>query len=829
VKKLGPNKVEITTNIANGVHDRPYQCENRIGSFEAIANLFTHKLPLVEHPVCVHKGGNCCTYIVSWEEPFYLKLRRARNYLSGLLIPLLVACGFLASPLQFVGCAFIFSGILASMSYYSQLIEKKEIQEKIEIQGDTASRLLDQITESYENSVLVQEIGQALSNTLDIDRFLEVIKETLGKRLNFDRGMIMLADSDRKALTFATGYGYAPELENILHTAFHLDNPDSRGPFVSSFLKRTPILVNDINDIKHNFSLRGMEFAEKLGANSFICVPIVYEGISLGILAVDNYKSSRPLGQSGINMLMGIATQIAISLNNATNHRKLKESEERFRALSENSPDIIYTVDKRAVITYVNPALKENLGYEPKDILGKPFTDIVKKEDIANFTDLFDKIMKQSETVKHFHGRLFTRDGDDRLFNMSAAPNIKGVGEMTGVVGTLKDVTEQRRLEEQLRHAQKMNAIGQLTGGISHDFNNILQAIAAYAELLQIKKNETEEAEKYIINILELTGRGTDLVKQMMIFSRKAESSLRPLDLNREIKNCSELLTGAFPKDISISYKLADNLRPVNGDAGQIGQVIMNLAVNAKDAMPDGGILEIETRNADIVKPLEHSSVKIPSGRYVVLRISDTGSGIEQKVLEHIFEPFFTTKEVGKGTGIGLAVVYGVIKGHGGYIFCYSKVGKGTTFEISLPVVDAPIVPVENENIPSLEKREGKETILLVDDEDALVETGQELLSLSGYTVLTASSGEEVLDVLRKNGEKIDIIIMDVMMPGMGGIKCLQEVLKIYPEMKVIMASGFIETEKKRTILSTGAAGFIKKPYRINDLNEKIREVFEKV
>lgn len=769
-------------------------------------------------------------YIVSWEEPFYLKLRRVRNYLSGLLIPLLTVCGFLASPLHFIGCAFIFSGILTGMSYYSQLIEKKEIQEKIEIQGDTASRLLDQIIESYENSVLVQETGQALSNTLDIDRFLEVIKDTLEKRLNFDRGMIMLANFDRTELTFAAGYGYTPELENVLHRTFHLDNPDSPGPFVSAFVKGIPVLIHDINDIKHNFSPRGMEFAEKLGANSFICVPIVYEGISQGILAVDNHKSSRPLGQSGVNMLMGIATQIAISLNNAKNHRKLKESEERFRALSENSPDIIYTVDNRAVITCVNPALKETLGYAPEDILGKPLIDIVKKEDVAIFTELFEKVMQESETVQHFNIKLLTRKGRELLFNISAAPNINGAGEMTGIVGTLKDVTEQRRLEEQLKHNSKMTAVGHLTGGIAHDFNNILQAIGSYTELLRLHNHEnaSEEAKKYISNIQELTGRGADLVRQMMMFSRKAESKLCPLDLNREIKNCSELLHGALPKSISIKYVLADDLKPVNGDSGQIGQVIVNLAVNAKDAMPDGGILEIETRNADIVKPLDHSSVKIPSGRYVVLRVSDAGSGIEQKALEHIFEPFFTTKEIGKGTGIGLAVVYGVIKNHGGYIFCNSEVGKGTTFEFYLPPVDAPVVLLENENIPSVEKG-GGETILLVDDEDALLETGQELLSLSGYTVLTAASGEEALDVLRENGEKVDLMIMDVMMPGMGGSKCLQEVLKIYPEMKVIMASGFIENEKKRTILNTGAVGFIKKPYRINDLNEKIREVFEKV
>jgi len=829
VEKTGRNKVEIVVKILNGVKDKLYQCDNRVGSFEAIAKLFTGKLPLVEHPVCVHKGGNSCVYTISWEEPAYLKLRRARNYLAIPAIALAIVCGFLYSPLQFAECAVILAGILVGLSYYSQITEKRELYEKIERQGDTANRFLDQITESYENSLLVQEIGQAVSNTLDIDRLLEVIGETLGKRLNFDRGMIMLADSARTNLVYATGYGYAPELTDVMrNTNFHLNNPDSRGPFVASFVKQTPILVSDINDIKHNFSPRGIEFAEKLGASSFICVPIVYEGISEGVLAVDNYKSSRPLGQSGVNMLMGVATQIAISLNNARSHRKLKESEERFRALSENSPDIIYTVDNRAVITYVNPAVKESLRYSPEDIVGKPFADIIRKEDVGIFTELFKNIIHGHETIKYFNGKLLTRGGEERLFTISAASNINVTGEITGITGTLKDVTEQRRLEEQLRHTSKMNAIGKLTGGIAHDFNNILQAIGSYAEILKRGKQETDADWKYLRSIHELTGRGADLVRQMMIFGRKIEISLRPLDLNREIKNSAELLFGTFPKNINIDYDLADNLRTVNGDAGQIGQVILNLAVNAKDAMPGGGTLKIETANVDLKKPFESSSVRVIPGSYVVSRVSDTGSGIEPNVLEHIFEPFYTTKAVGKGTGIGLAVVYGVIKNHGGYIFCHSETGKGTTFEFYLPVIEAAVAPDEKEdNHLSSEKMGGGETILLVDDETSLLETGQELLSLAGYDILTASSGEEALDVLLEKRGEIELIIMDVMMPGMGGGKCLQEVLKTYPDMKVIMASGFIEDKKKKEIMDSGATAFIRKPYRIDELNQKIRELLD--
>jgi PAS domain S-box-containing protein len=828
VKKLGLNRVEIITKIHSGIEDKPYQCENRIGSFEAVAQLFTGKLPTVEHTTCVHKGGAACIYVISWDEPSWFKLRRLSNFLSIPLLAISVCCGFFSYPPHPLFAFIVSAALLTGVSYYSQVVEKNDIYDRIHWQGDTANRFLDQITDNYNNSLLIQEVSQAVSNTLDIDRLLVVINETLRKRLNFDRGMIMLADPGRKKLVYAAGYGYISELENtLLNASFNLDNPDSRGPFVTSFLRQKPILVNDINDIKHNFSSRGKEFSEKMGATSFICVPIVYEGISEGILAVDNYKSSRPLGQSGVNMLVGIATQIAISLNNAMNHRKLKESEERFRTLSENSPDVIYTIDNRTVITYANPAVREHLSYSPEEIVGMHFSELVRKEDAGIFSDLFARIIKNHETVRHFDGKLLTRDGVERLFDISSAPNINFKGEMTGIVGILKDITEQRRLEEQLRHTSKMNAIGQLTGGIAHDFNNILQAIGSYTELLRRRIPVTEEADRYVHSIQELTRRATDLVKEMMMFSRKVESRLSPLDLNREIKNCTELLLGTFPKDISIKYDLSENLKPINGDAGQIGQVLLNLAVNAKDAMPNGGTLTIKTENLSLDHDLECGVTIIRPGRYAVLKVADTGSGMDKKTMEHIFEPFFTTKEVGKGTGIGLAVVYGVIKNHGGNISCESEFGKGTVFALYLPALEGPIQVKEHEDISIVEKAGQGETILLVDDEEALLETGEELLSLSGYEVLTASSGEAALDVLEREAHRINLVIMDMMMPGMGGMECLHQVVETFPKLKVIMASGFIEGDRIRGIIDSGATAFIQKPYLIDELKKTIRSALD--
>lgn len=827
-RKISRNKVEIITRLIDGVNEKPYQCENRMGSLEAVAMPFINKLPFMEHPVCIHKGGGHCQYILSWEEPAYLNLRRIRNYLAVPLLLSLIATGILLSPALFALHGLLVTACILGLSYCAEYIEKKDIYAKIEEQGDTANRLLDQITISYNNALMVQEIGQAVSSILDVDSLLKFIMETLQKRLDFDRGMIMLANPGETRLVYVSGYGYGPDLETVLKkTQFHLDNPQSRGPFVIAFKRQNPILVSDIQELRTDISSRSADFVDMLGVSSFICVPIIYEGRSLGILAVDNYRTHRPHNQSEVSLLMGIAPQIAISINNAKAIRQIMESEERFRTLSENSPDIIYTIDNTGVITYVNPAAKEIMGYAAEDVIGRHFLDFIRKDESKLLLQAIDRIKRDKRTVQNFEGRLLAKDGSDKLFNMSGAPNLNAAGEMTGIVGTLKDVTEQRKLERQLHQASKMNALGRLTGGISHDFNNILQAISAYNQLLTMKKTDADPDWKYLMNINGLTKRATDLINQLLIFSSKVESTLVPIDVNREIRNYHELLVSTLPKTITMNLNLAADLRLVNGDTAQLGQVIMNLAVNAKDAMPNGGELLIETENIELTAPLDRDNAKISAGHYILCRISDTGCGIEKENLEHIFEPFFTTKDAGKGTGIGLSVVYGIMKNHDGYIFCSSEAGKGTTFELYLPTLDIAIAEETQETRQSPDLSKGHETILLVDDEPSLLETGRELLSYLGYKVLTATSGEEALEIIKREAMGIGIVIMDLMMPGMGGEKCLAEILKIYPAMKVMIASGYTASVKTEDILKTGAVAFIQKPYYIEDMSRKIREILD--
>ncbi|MDD5476081.1 MAG: PAS domain S-box protein, partial [Syntrophales bacterium] len=478
---INRNKVEIVTAPMEGVKLKPYQCENSMGAFEAVSGLFSRRLPVIDHPDCIHRGDDCCRYILSWEEPAYSRWRRRRNYMAVISIAATGISALVLSPGQIAATALVLAGLVAASAFYALYLEKRDLNEKVENQGDAASRLLDQITIGYNNSLMVQEIGQAVSSILDVNKLLRFIMETLEKRLKFDRAMIMMANHDRTRLTYMIGYGYSPEMENHLReTQFRLDNPRARGPFVVAFKQQNPFLVDNIKDMEGEVSQRSLEFIKLFRVNSFICVPIVYEGKSEGILAVDNYSTVRPHSQSEVSLLMGIAQQIAISINNARSLQQVMEREECFRALSENSPDIIYTIDSSGEITYINPAAEDILGYSREEITGKNLAEFADPVDVNSFDRLFHRVSRERDTIKNVEVTLRAKNGRERLFYMSGAPNLNARGEMTGIVGTLKDFSDQRQLERQLQPAARMNAIGRLTGGISHDFNNVLQAITAY-------------------------------------------------------------------------------------------------------------------------------------------------------------------------------------------------------------------------------------------------------------------------------------------------------------------------------------------------------------
>jgi PAS domain S-box-containing protein/putative nucleotidyltransferase with HDIG domain len=449
---LKKNQIDITVKLKPGIKEKPYQCENRKGSFEAIAKLLTGKLAHIDHPVCLHQGGDRCQYLISWEQTRSSSWKRFcyfTTFASGLL--------WIALMIAFSGRhAFVFSSISLLLILIpilrTLMLEKKELGNIIKNSGEIAENLLDQINVRYNNAVVIREIGQYASSILDTDLLLKYFLSTLEKNLEFSRGVVLLANSERTRLVYISGYGYSSEQEEYLrNTKFSLDNPNSRGAFVVSFKKQIPFLINNVHEIEKDLSPKSLEFARKIGSHSFICVPITYEGRSEGVLAVDNLRSNRPLNETDISLLMGIAPQIGISINNARTYEKLQEREKRFRILAESAPDIIFTLDTEGMLTYVNPMWEKILSHKQEEVVGKYLTEFVQEQDSNHLIQLFRKVRDHKETLMDILLTFMSRSGAEHNFSFNCAPNIAENGHVDSLVGILKDVTDLRRSEIELK------------------------------------------------------------------------------------------------------------------------------------------------------------------------------------------------------------------------------------------------------------------------------------------------------------------------------------------------------------------------------------------
>jgi PAS domain S-box-containing protein len=517
----------------------------------------------------------------------------------------------------------------------------------------------------------------------------------------------------------------------------------------------------------------------------------------------------------------------------------LKAGEARLNSVMKAIPDIVYRLDEFERITFINDAITR-YGYSQDELLGTHMTDIVFPEDRQQASYRINERRTDIRATNGFEIRLLTKnpavipdENGVRYFLISAeglySTDEPQANTFVGTQGIARDITEQKKLESQLLQAQKMEAIGTLAGGIAHDFNNLLQAIQGYSQLLLYGKRREDPEYKNLKEIENAAQRAGKLTEQLLTFSRKVESKLRPVNMNQEIMQVERLLRRTIPKMIDIKLDLEEKLRIINADSAQLLQIMMNLSVNSRDAMPEGGTLGIKTKNITSDEGFLKRHVGAKQGEYVLLQFSDTGSGMDRKTMEHIFEPFYTTKEMGKGTGLGLSMVYGIVKNHGGYITCSSEMGKGTIFNIYFPAVE-PII--EKEDISEDIEQEmitGRfETILLVDDEASNRNLGMEILAKSGYNVLTANDGESALEVYREKKEEISLIIVDIIMPGMGGKRCIEEIIKINPEEKVIISSGYSTNGPVGEALETHVEGLIRKPYNVRQMPKVVYEVLHR-
>jgi PAS domain S-box-containing protein len=503
---------------------------------------------------------------------------------------------------------------------------------------------------------------------------------------------------------------------------------------------------------------------------------------------------------------------------------ELRQSEERYRDLVENAHDIIYSHDLEGNYTSINRAGEQITGYTREESLALNISATVAPEDLSKTREMLRRKIA-GEKVTAYEMEIIAKDGH----RVAVEANTKLVyqdGVPVGVQGIARDVTERKQLEEQLRQSQKMEAIGQLAGGVAHDFNNLLTAINGYSSLALQRLEDDHPIKPYIEEVKKAGDRATNLTRQLLAFGRKQILQPLAINLNGVVSDMNKMLRRLIGEDIVLTAKLDAGVGRVMADPGQVEQVLVNLIVNARDAMPRGGNLTIETKNVELDEEYGSRHVGVAPGKYVLLAVSDTGEGMSEEVRTRVFEPFFTTKEKGKGTGLGLSTVYGIVKQSGGNVWIYSELGRGTTFKVYLPQVESE--PRElGEQVVEVAPRGGSETILLVEDEAVVRGLARRILEQAGYSVVEASRGDEALRFCAEHAAEVDLLLTDVVMPEMSGKELADRLKSQYPELKMVFMSGYTDESIVHHGVLDSSVEFIQKPFTPAALVRKVRDVLD--
>ncbi len=556
------------------------------------------------------------------------------------------------------------------------------------------------------------------------------------------------------------------------------------------------------------------------GAAALLILPLIVAGEVVGSLALEAGQP-RHFSAAEINLAWSVTDQVAMTLARAW----LDKERRQLSAAIEQTAESVFITDTEGTILYVNPAFERTTGYRRAEAVGRTPRLLKSGQQDADF------YRAMWTTTSHggvWQGRFINKKKDGTLYTAeeTITPIQDEAGFIVNYVAVKRDVTYQLQLEEQYHQAQKMEAVGRLTAGIAHDFNNSLTVINGFAQLMQFTLPPDAPQRESVNNILEAGRRAANLVSQLLAFSRKQIIEPKVVELNTLVAEMDKMLRRIIGEDIKLKTDLAPDLWPVKIDPTQVDQVIFNLAVNARDAMPAGGRLTIETTNVTLNQAYVHQHAEVTPGHYVMLAISDNGIGMNEEVKQHIFEPFFTTKEVGQGTGLGLATVFGIVKQNGGHIWVYSEPDQGTTFKIYLPrLVEAELPAHSSEQANHLPQ--GTETILLVEDEPTVRELASRVLRQQGYTVLEAANGQEALLLAREHRGEIHLLLTDVIMPGMNGKALAGRLASIYPQAKVLFVSGYPDSAMIHHGMLDPGVMFIQKPFSPAALVRKIREVLD--
>ncbi|MDP9337700.1 MAG: PAS domain S-box protein [Acidobacteriota bacterium] len=648
-----------------------------------------------------------------------------------------------------------------------------------------------------ERQVIFQVI-HALNETSNLDQLLQHIHQALKKVLYAENCFIALHDASGDSFHFpffADRFDVAPPPQRV-------------GKSCTAFVFRTGrgMLIPQSEFDR----LAGNGDVELVGSPSpaWLGVPLKTPTATIGVLVVQHYENQNAYDIRDLEFLDSVGGHIALAIERRAAEDALRQSESTFRLLFSHNPIPTWVFDTDTLkFVQVNDAAVRQYGYSAEEFAHLSILDIRPPEEHAAIR----KLQQEWNTMEEYHGVFKHRKKDGRIFAVETISHRLDYNGRPVRLVVAQDVSERQALEEQLRQAQKMEAVGRLAGGVAHDFNNLLTVIKGHTELLLSVIPIPPQAARKIEQIDRAADRATTLTRQLLAFSRMQVLQTRVMNINVVVEEMGKLLPRLIGEQIELVLKTSADLGVIRADASQMEQILMNLAVNARDAMPNGGKLLIETSNAELDHAYSSAHPLVPPGRYVLLAVSDTGTGMDAQTQARIFEPFFTTKVQGKGTGLGLATVYGVVKQSGGYVWVYSELGKGTSFKIYLPRVDQP----EDQALPpvSWEAPRGSGTILLAEDEQEVREVAREFLESGGYTVLEARDGADALRLAGQHSGAIDLLVTDMVMPGISGQELATLIVEKRPGLQVIFMSGYSEYAAVEAAQSDAAIKLLTKPF----------------
>lgn len=683
-----------------------------------------------------------------------------------------------------------------------------------------------------ENNILA-EIGRIISSTLDIEDVYENFAFEVRKLIPFDGLIVSIINEKENKVYFRYNWGMQIPGRTVGDSL-----PVAEGTAAAYILQRRSLLFvqgDSLAEIAHRFP--ALEPFRKAGIQSLILVPLLSQDKIIGILGFFT-KTPQAYTPKELRLAERVADQIAGAIANSQlfedlkkSQEALRQSEERYRSILDNIEDGYYEVDLAGNFTFFNDSLCQMLGYQKEEMAGLNDRQYTDQENARKIYQIFNNVYRTGQPAKQFEAEVIRKDGTKRNVELSVSLIRNNSGEPIGFRGIVRDITERKKaekemvdLQEQFRQAQKMEAIGQLAGGIAHDFNNALTLIRTCSQLALLDLKEADPLREKFEMINRATEQSANLTRQLLAFSRRQVMEMKVVDLNDLIREMDKMLRRVIGEDIELVNNLAEDLGRVRVDPGQMEQVIINLAVNARDAMPKGGRLTIETANVRLDEGYVNGHVGVNPGDYIRLTVSDTGIGMTPEVRRRIFEPFFTTKEKGKGTGLGLSTVYGIVKQSGGYIYVYSEPGMGAAFKIYLPRVEEEL---EKELAGPQELPQGKETILVVEDEKDVRSLLVQILRKQGYKVIEAENGGAAFDACAHHKGKINLLLTDVVMPGMSGRELAEKLLCWQPEMKVLYISGYTDDAMIRYGVLEAGMNFMQKPFSMEALAQKVRQVLD--